>query len=259
MATKILGGLTVIVLLLSAFIGMKNSEARKDQMDKRDRAERNRDAASEDLESVAQKLEEAKTESEDLTAKAAEEKANLSNFEKEAKDLAENAVLTKQRYESNEKEIAELQEEFEAQPKSEDLVPSILKVNEKLAKQEDALAADKADLEEVGAATEQVKGKLKFLSSKLSSLTNGTSAPSLNTKIQSVFGKWGFVTLRAGNAQGVVAGSTLDVLRGGEVVAKLKVTAVEQYRATADIITDVDADELIVRAGDTVVAEQIGQ
>lgn len=257
MATKILGGLTLIVLLFSAFIGMKNSDAHKDQIEKRDRAERNRTAASEDLASVSQELEQAISENDELTTKAAQEKVNLTEFEKKAKALAAKAVLTKQLHESNVKRLEELEAEIKSQPQAEKLVPEIKLLNTKLAKQEDALLVDKKDLDEVGASTEQITGNLRFLSDKLEGLAKGTSSPSLNTKIQTVYSKWGFVTLRAGNAQGVVAGSNLDVLRGGEVIAKLKVTAVEKYRATADITTDIDADTFVVRAGDTVVAEQL--
>ncbi|WP_018969995.1 hypothetical protein [Rubritalea marina] len=259
MATKILGGLTVLALLLSAYIGMKNSSVREEQADKRARAERNRDAAAEDLASIKQKLDDIKAEQKELTAKAAQEKANLTEFEEQAKAMAENAVVKKKQFEENQELIDELKVELEGQPDAEELVPQIRVAKSNVAEHEEALAIDKADLAEVTKSTEQVSSKLTYLETKLEGLANGVSSPDLSTRIQSVFSKWGFVTLKAGNAQGVVAGSNLDVLRSGEVIAKLKVTAVEQYRATADIITDVDADEVVVRAGDKVVAEQMGQ
>ena len=77
----------------------------------------------------------------------------------------------------------------------------------------------------------------------------------MKTRISSIYRNWGFVILAAGDRQGVVTGSTLDVMRGGEVVAKLKVTAVEAGRASADIVLDSVAAQVTLRTGDTVVAQ----
>lgn len=72
------------------------------------------------------------------------------------------------------------------------------------------------------------------------------------TRISSVFPTWGFVTLPIGNSAGVVTGSTLDVTRNGEVVAKLRVRSVEANRSSADVIPDSVAEGVTVRAGDRV-------
>ncbi len=42
--------------------------------------------------------------------------------------------------------------------------------------------------------------------------------------------------LAGGDNEGVVPGSILDVVRAGEVIAKLRVTAVEAGRSAADIV-----------------------
>ena len=60
----------------------------------------------------------------------------------------------------------------------------------------------------------------------------------------------------AGDAQGVVTDSILDVMRGDEVIGKLKVTAVEEGRSSADIVLDSVAVGTTLQSGDTVVAER---
>jgi Tfp pilus assembly protein PilN len=85
--------------------------------------------------------------------------------------------------------------------------------------------------------------------------TTGKSQPFLETTIKTVYSTWGFVTLNGGDIQGVVPGSILSVVRGDEVVAKLKVTTVEPNRAAADILRESLADDVVLRGGDKVIPE----
>ena len=62
--------------------------------------------------------------------------------------------------------------------------------------------------------------------------------------------------LAGGDNEGVVPGSMLDVVRAGEVIAKLRVTAVEAGRSAADIVVDSMSADTMLRAGDEVVAEE---
>ena len=61
---------------------------------------------------------------------------------------------------------------------------------------------------------------------------------SLKTSISAIYSGWGFVILAGGDNEGVVPGSMLNVMRAGEVIAKLRVTAVEAGRSAADIVID---------------------
>lgn len=67
---------------------------------------------------------------------------------------------------------------------------------------------------------------------------------------------FGFVTINAGNGSGVVSGATLDVKRGGSVVAQIKVTNVEQRYAVADIVPGSLAAGSEVQVGDTVAVSR---
>ena len=68
---------------------------------------------------------------------------------------------------------------------------------------------------------------------------------------------FGFVTINAGNTSGVVTGATLDVKRGGNVIAQLKVTNVEQRYAVADIVEGTLAAGTQVQSGDTVTVSRV--
>lgn len=68
------------------------------------------------------------------------------------------------------------------------------------------------------------------------------------------FTDWGFVVLNKGNGGGVFANADLEVKRGKEIVAKLKVRNVEQTSSVADLVKGSLAEGERIRPGDLVVA-----
>lgn len=134
------------------------------------------------------------------------------------------------------------------------------------------MKATKAELEELGQNITSTEAKLANLTSendrtealvKGRKETNdirskGQSLPTLNTRIRSIYPTWGFVTLATGNTGGVVANSTLDVVRDGKTIAKLLVTAVERNSASASIVPDSIAPDVTLMVGDRVIPTQAG-
>jgi uncharacterized phage infection (PIP) family protein YhgE len=118
------------------------------------------------------------------------------------------------------------------------------------------IAAAEAKLANLTAQSSQAERQLTALRGKVEAASSGQSLPTLKTRIRSIYPTWGFVTLAAGQSGGVVANSTLDVVRGGETVARLLVTAVERNSASASIIPDSVAPDVTLRAGDRVVASR---
>lgn len=88
---------------------------------------------------------------------------------------------------------------------------------------------------------------------ELDGMSKGESIPMLKTRIRSIYDTWGFVTLQDGNNAGVVANSTLEVVRDGETIAKLLVTSVESSSASASIIPDSIEEDISLSVGDRVV------
>lgn len=75
-----------------------------------------------------------------------------------------------------------------------------------------------------------------------------------NAKVAYSYTDWGFVVLNKGNGGGVFANADLEVKRGKDVVAKLKVRDVEQNSSVADLVKGSLAEGEHIRAGDVVVA-----
>ena len=75
-----------------------------------------------------------------------------------------------------------------------------------------------------------------------------------SAKVAHSYTDWGFVVLNKGNGGGVFANADLEVKRGKDVVAKLKVRDVEQNSSVADLVKGSLAEGEHIRAGDLVVA-----
>ena len=84
--------------------------------------------------------------------------------------------------------------------------------------------------------------------------SRGIVEPEFTASVSQDFPDWGFVVLNKGNGGGVFANANLEVKRGKEVIAKLKVRNVEQSAAVADVVIGSLAEGARIRTGDLVVA-----
>ncbi len=75
-----------------------------------------------------------------------------------------------------------------------------------------------------------------------------------SAKVAHAYTDWGFVVLNKGNGGGVFANADLEVKRGKDVVAKLKVRDVEQNSSVAELVKGSLANGEHLRSGDLVVA-----
>jgi peptidoglycan hydrolase CwlO-like protein len=116
-----------------------------------------------------------------------------------------------------------------------------------------SIAETEAKLANLTAQNNQADGQVKEVRGRLETMSSGQSLPTLNTRIRSIYPTWGFVTLAAGNNGGVVAGSTLNVVRDDQTIAQLLVTSVERGSASASIIPDSVAPDTTLMIGDRVV------
>ncbi len=91
---------------------------------------------------------------------------------------------------------------------------------------------------------------------QIENFSSGQSFATLKTRIASIYPNWGFVTLAAGNNAGVVTNSSLNVVRGDQVIAKLLVTAVESSTASASIVPNSMGTDVTLMVGDQVVPGQ---
>ena len=82
----------------------------------------------------------------------------------------------------------------------------------------------------------------------------GIVSPEFTARIAQYFPAWDFAILNKGNASGVFANADLEVKRGRDVIAKLKVRNVEQHSSIADLVPGTLASGDSIRDGDVVVA-----
>ncbi|MEO1855838.1 MAG: hypothetical protein ABGY95_00535 [Rubritalea sp.] len=259
MATNIFGGLTAAVLALSIWMGFKNNDEFKNQQNLNERAAIQLKAGQEDLTNLTAKRDETVTSKEATLAENVQESEKLEKVITEVAAIEADITSQKSIVSSNESKIASNNDILKGLPDPDILVPQITATKNNIAQLKSDIESDEANLENLKQREESTRTLAANKRNVIEHQTAGKSLPSLSTTVQSVYRNWGFVTLNGGNAHGVVPGSVLDVLRNGEVVAKLKVTAVEQNRAAADIIPDALPVIVALRSGDRVVAEKIAQ
>ncbi|MEM9081155.1 MAG: hypothetical protein AAGC74_10740 [Verrucomicrobiota bacterium] len=92
------------------------------------------------------------------------------------------------------------------------------------------------------------------LSGVLEGYAKKVSNPGLRTRVTRVVSELGFVIIGGGDNAGVIRDSTLEVVRHGEVIAKLQVTGTETSTAAANIVPDSLAEGEAIRVGDSVIA-----
>lgn len=128
---------------------------------------------------------------------------------------------------------------------------------EDLTKQRQAAEAAIANQQQQLALAEQkltgVLGEVVRLQELDKRQRSGIVEPDFTARVSQVFLGYGFVILNKGNAGGLPVNAVLDVKRGRDVVARLKVRDVETSMAVADLVPGSVAAGNAVRAGDLVV------
>lgn len=253
---NLFGILTAIVLALSALVAYKNKEAFAERVTK---TETQKDL----LTKVQARLKAAKEVAEALPAeRAGVDAAVMAMTSTEATQTKADETL-KAEIEPLTTKIAANKEKLDAIREKTAKIGDLKELSSKMR-------ATNAELEELNQSITAAEAKLANLTAQgsgdearitegkrqIESLTSGQSFPTLNTRIRSIYPNWGFVTLTSGNNAGVVTNSTLDVVRNGQTVAKLLVTAVESGTASASIVPDSMSSDATLMVGDRVVAGQ---
>jgi hypothetical protein len=259
MATYIFGGLTAAVIALSIWMGFKNNDEFEKQVNLNERAERQLKAGQSDYANLVTKRDDTVESKEALIEEGTQQSANMDAVQKEVDEIEASIPAKEKLVAANEAQIKVNNDVLSGLPDPDVLVPQITATKNKIAQLKSDIESDEVSLADLQQRDDNVVALVSSKRSLSDSQSSGKSLASLSTSVQSVYRNWGFVTINGGNAHGVVPGSTLDVLRNGEVVAKLKVTAVEQNRAAADIVPDALPVTVALRSGDRVVAEKIAQ
>ncbi len=254
MVWKILSGIAAACLGAALYFAVINKEALKAERDLAERAKKDhaslitrKQQAEEAHKTKLAKLDSLKKELDDTKQKVA--KAAADSQEKDAAlQLAKNT-------------LTQVVTQVDTIQKKIDELGNV----EKLLAQVAALKKDQETAEgAVASQTQQLAMKKEAVNSLQSDIARyrdlevrarkGIVEPSFTARVASVFSNWGFVILNKGNAGGVFANAELEVKRGKDVIAKLKVRNVEQQISVADVIPGSVAEGNSLRSGDLVVA-----
>ena len=250
-----LGILTALALAVSAFLGYKNMEQYKDQIQVRQNEESKRDNV------LRPKLEKTLKERDDTkTAKEEQQKA--------AAAKGEEVVAQQKKLDDLKKEIASKEDQVREQKASIDALADQLKelgdVSElatKMRRMNDELVQLQSDIDQTTTKLNNLIAEKNRTAAVIASYEEenacrnaNLSNPKLDTRVSAIYETYGFVTLPVGNTAGVVGGSSLDVVRDGEVIAKLLVKTVEASTAAAEVIPGSLRADTVLMVGDNVRA-----
>jgi hypothetical protein len=243
--------LTAVLLAASAFLALKNKEAYSKEIDDRKTAEVRLDTTQKKLADLQQKRDSTIADKND-TMKATiglreeEEQQNGKN------DAVKKDIATKtEQKEAQAAEIAEIKEKTKDAGEVKELAGKIKRLQEEITGLEDEKVSKENERANLLAQRSSTQETVSAFNEETRMISSKKSFGRAN--ISSIYGPWGFVTLSAGNNGGIVSGSTLNVVRGGEAVAELRVRSVEANRASADVVPSSLAEDVTLMVGDRVV------
>lgn len=248
------GVLTLLILCASAFISLKNNERIEFEIQEKNTSLRHRKIQEDELAANDARIAVLKKEIPEIqeeTRILLEEEAELQVINAKLKSDVETKT---RKIDSNDKEYQETRETLLLVGEPNELVDKF-KDMRVLFQELEVLIANKtskeANLMAENTAAADLGARLK---ENLDIIGRGESLPTLKTRIRHIYPNWGFVTLANGYQSGVTGGSSLDIMRDGNVIGKLLVSTVERSSASASIVPDSIAEDITLRVGDQVVA-----
>lgn len=248
-----LGILTALALSVSAFLGYNNMEKYREQIEQRQAEESKRDNV------LRPRLKKTLTERDQTKAQKEEQ-------QKAAEEKATEVVAQLKKLDELKQEITAKEDQVREQKASIDALADQLKelgdVKElatKLRRMKDELAELQSDIDQTTTKLNNLIAEKNRTAAVIAAYEEenawrnaNLSNPQLSTRIASIYETYGFVTLPVGNTAGVVGGSSLDVVRDNEVIAKLLVKSVEASTAAAEIIPSSLRADTVLMVGDQI-------
>ncbi len=249
---NVFGILTAIVLALASFVAYKNKDAYANELSHRKDEDRRLAATKLRLKTAQDNLKathKTRTDTEEVVAKLkADESAR-----KKANDVLKQDIDAKTAVaDANKTKLDQIREQTKAIGEIRELAQKVKTLRTEMDALKVSIADNLTKLANLTQDNAQTVGRNDVLKSHTDMISRRESFFT-KAQINSIFPKWGFVTLGTGHVSGVVTGSTLEIVREGKTIAKLLVTAVETNTASATIIPDSLAEGTVLMVGDQVV------
>lgn len=253
---NVFGILTAILLALSAFVAFKNKDHYEADISETHKQKGLLDKSKARLAVTEKFLHDLPIERAGVDAEVQELTVKEAGLKKINDDLKAQIDEKTAKIAANKQKLDEIREKTAKVGDLKDLAAKMRATNAELVELAKSIADDEAKIESLTAQIAATNKDIADAKAKFEKFANNESLPSLKTKIRSIYPNWGFVTLASGNSAGVVTSSTLNVVRDGQTIAKLLVTAVESSSASASIVPDSLAGDTTLMVGDQVVPGQ---
>jgi len=254
---KIFIGIALVLTLFTAVLGFLTKgkieavkEEKRDAIVKKDKAEGESRVAKTELKKAQEDVTAAKAA---VDEKDKEVTAKTGQIDALTKQLADAKTAS----DDKDTQITDLTKKLSDKP-----APAIAVADPAVAEMKAQKEKAEAELAEAKQLEETMNRKVKENDSKLAGLEqykrdreHQLQRPGVSGRILAVNPGWNFVVLSIGDRQGLMTNSPLLVMRGGEPIARVRVTSIETSRAIADVIPGSVREGVTVQPGDRVVYE----
>ena len=245
--------LSIIAAVLLLGAGAVSHLKKQDIADARKalkQAEENQSGLADMVEQASASLEERKNQLAAAKAKTEADTETLTALEEQVTTLRDDLEAKDQEKADVEASLRDMNEKIAVIGQIDELKETLTKLEAEKSAAESKVANLKSQL--AGAirekqSTDSVLAKLK--TDELDK-ASGRMRGNFTSRVSSVDSAWRYVTINAGDSQGVVKDAVLEVVRGGQVIGKLKVSNVEPGRSAADVVPGSFVEGSSVRPGD---------
>jgi len=251
---NILGIVTTFVLLSSAFLAYKNKgryeleiQNRKDSKDLLDKTSARLTKAKADLDSTV--ADRRQTDDE-----VAHTKRDIDDQSRTNAELAPQKEGKEKQVADNKVKLDDVRQKLEGSGDLESLGGKLRTTRSQIEELEGQISDAESKISNLTAENNRLDTTAQEQRALTARFAAKESSPNLKTRISAIYPNWGFVTLAAGNNAGIVTDSTLSVVRDGETIAKLQVTATEGGTSSASIVPESVKADTVLMVGDSVVS-----
>ena len=253
MVWKLLTGISAACLAVAAYFSFISKNDIRMEREAKETADKNLAEVKKGNTDGAESLKQKETQYVTLVKDLEKLKVDVSAAEAEGQEKTAALELAKKNLEQTAQQLAAIEKKIEEAGDIEKLLAQV----DSLKKDKEAAAGAVATEANALAAAQEQVSKLQADIERSRDVEarsrKGELDPAFTARIAQAFSDWGFAVLNKGNSAGVVANADLDVKRGNDVVAKLRVRNVEQAISVADIVPGSLKQGDALRSGDMVV------
>lgn len=254
MVWKILSFLSAACLGAACFFAWSNQKDLTAERERERFAQANMKAAAERKAQGDEALVAKKTALDSAQKELETTKAETVKLAQDATEKEESLKVVKANLDQIEQQVTAVEKQINEAGDIEKLIAQIEKYKKEQAEAEAGVANQ---AQRLAAAKQQYENTVAQTTQLREAETRGRRGvvdPAFTARVAQFFPEWHFAILNKGNLGGVFANANLEVKRGKNVIAKLKVMNVEQNGAVAEVVPGSLAKGDMILTGDMVVA-----